>query len=299
MTSEPASAKPAEKAGMGLLLALTAYACNASSDTVTKWLSGSYSIFQIIFCLSAVALIFLLPIAFRRPTARHVRRPRLVAARSLLTAATAFTGLFAVTRIPLAEVYAVFFAAPLAIAAIAALALGERQDWRRWCVVFAGFLGVTVALRPGFRELDVGHLAALATMLMYAIQFVMLRHLTGSESDAILAGGVLLAMAILTAPLLPFVYRPVVIEDWGLLLLGGLLVGVTNLALAGAARRAPAGFLAPAQYSLIAWAVLFDLVIFDHEPEPLVLFGALMIILAVTVGFRLGAPNDKAAEGGG
>ena len=271
----------------GFALALLAFACNASSDATFKWLSADYAVVQIIFFMALSAFLPVLAVSIRRNRRQlRTQRPYLVALRAVLNAATAFTGLYAVSRISLAEVYTILFSAPLAVTAIAALTLGERHEARRWLAVLFGFAGVVVALRPGFGKIDIGHAAALATMLIYAIQFVLLRHLTRSEHDGVLAGSVLAAMVVLSAPVLPFVYRPVVGADWGLLALAGLLIGFTNVAIAAAARRAPAGVLAPAQYSLIFWALGFDFLIFGAAPEMFTLLGAAMIVAAVLTNFR-------------
>ena len=275
----------------GLALALVAFACNASSDAAIKWLSADYSVIQIIFFAALFAFfpvaIALIPSGYRT---LRIQQPYLLTLRSLLNAATAVTGLYAVSRISLAEVYTIFFAAPLAITGLAAMTLGERHDAWRWIAVALGFGGVVVALRPGFAELNAGHAAALATMLIYAIQMVLLRRLANSEHSCVLAGGALTAMVLLSAPVLPFVYRPFLDADWVLLAAAGLLIGITNVTIASAARRTPAGILSPAVYSLIFWALVFDFVIFDVMPQRFTLIGAVMIVVAVLANFRKDAP---------
>ena len=55
----------------------------------------------------------------------------------------------ALVTLPLGEVTAIFFVAPLFITALSVLLLNERVGPRRWAAVAVGLLGVVVMLRPG------------------------------------------------------------------------------------------------------------------------------------------------------
>ena len=51
-------------------------------------------------------------------------------------------------RMPLVDAYAISYAAPLFMVALAAPMLGEVVGWRRWSAVAVGFVGVLVMLEP-------------------------------------------------------------------------------------------------------------------------------------------------------
>ena len=84
-------------------------------------------------------------------------------------------------RAPIANASAILQAIPLAVTLGAAVFLKEPVGWRRWSAVIAGFIGVLVVLRPGFRALGIGHLAALICGLSGAISMIALR-MTGVSS---------------------------------------------------------------------------------------------------------------------
>ena len=55
----------------------------------------------------------------------------------------------ALSRLPLADAYALLFTMPLIITALSVPMLGEQVGWRRLGAVIVGFVGVLVMLRPG------------------------------------------------------------------------------------------------------------------------------------------------------
>ncbi len=58
------------------------------------------------------------------------------------------------------QVYALIFLSPLFVTILSMLVLKEKVGPWRWFAVVAGFAGVMLVVRPGFRELELGHLAA-------------------------------------------------------------------------------------------------------------------------------------------
>ena len=68
---------------------------------------------------------------------------------------------YAFSVLPMAQTYALIFAAPLLITMLAIPILGETVGWRRQAAVVVGLIGVIVVLRPGDDRPHAGHLAAL------------------------------------------------------------------------------------------------------------------------------------------
>src|SRR5690606_13542714 len=116
---------------------------------------------------------------------------------------SAFGAFFAYGRMPLADVYAILFAAPLFITALSVPMLGETVGWRRWTAVVVGFIGVIVMLRPGRGLLDPGILGALAASLCFSVGSLMVRQMSRTETTASflfhfsLTGGLLTGVMLL------------------------------------------------------------------------------------------------------
>src|SRR3546814_19512872 len=69
--------------------------------------------------------------------------------RSLVGVGAMFCFFYAYARMPLAEVIAISFAAPLFVVALSVPLLGEPVGPRRWAAVLVGFVGVMIMLQPG------------------------------------------------------------------------------------------------------------------------------------------------------
>ena len=148
-------------------------------------------------------------------------------------------------RLPLADAYAILFASPLLVTALAVPLLGERVGWRRWAAVVVGFLGVLVMLWPGADVLGVGALAAMVNAIGNGLALVLIRRGSARDSaeafafwgNAVIAAGSALA--------LPWFWVDPTPLDLGLFLLAGSCSGTSFLVLAAAYRQAPTAILAP------------------------------------------------------
>ena len=75
---------------------------------------------------------------------------------------------YALTLLPLAQVFAYEFTAPIWVAVLAPLVLGERMTMARIIAAALGFIGVLIVARPGYLDFNLG---AAAAMLLGAIGF--------------------------------------------------------------------------------------------------------------------------------
>ncbi|MFT4743065.1 MAG: drug/metabolite transporter (DMT)-like permease, partial [Yoonia sp.] len=133
----------------GALIALLAFAIFSTHDVAIKVLGANYSPIQIVF-FSVVLSFPLATIMLMRDSTQGTlipRHPWWVALRTLAAVVTGFTVFYAFSNLPLAEVYAILFAAPLLITVLAIPVLGETVRLRRWIAVIVGLIGVIVVLR--------------------------------------------------------------------------------------------------------------------------------------------------------
>jgi hypothetical protein len=118
-------------------------------------------------------------------------------------------GLLRLLDLPLAEVYAILFAAPMLITVLSIPILGERVGLHRWGAVIVGLIGVLVVLRPGASELNLGHAAALTASIGSSLVAVIIRKIGRDERSAVLLLYPMMANALVMGAILPFVYVPV------------------------------------------------------------------------------------------
>ncbi|MDJ0629812.1 MAG: DMT family transporter [Rhodobacter sp.] len=285
---------PSKSNLLGVLFALTAFALFSSHDVIVKTLGGSYAPFQIVF----FSVLFGFPLAtlmlMRDPVSGHLRpvHPWWTALRTAATVVTASTGFYAFSTLPLAQVYAILFAAPLLITILSIPVLGERVGLHRWLAVAVGLAGVLVVLRPGLEPLEPGHVAALIASLGAAVSSVIVRKIGRDERSVVMLLYPMVANFAAMGMILPFVYKPLPGEDLGALAVMSLLAFAAMLCLIAAYRRADAAVIAPMQYSQIIWAALFGALMFGEIPDRFTALGAGIIILSgVYIVLREGRAN--------
>ena len=279
-------------------------------DVVIKGLSGDYPVLEIVFVRSLVALGPFAWLAWweRDPAGLAIQQPWIHAVRGSLGLLSFTTYYMAIAALPLATVVALAFAAPLFVTALSARVLGEPVDRRRWCAVLVGFVGVLVVLRPGATTFDPAALLALLSALCYAISQTITRQLGRTHSGATIVFTATFVAAMMAGasgllaggggqgaglhPSLAFLVRDWVVPPWaalGRMTLCGLISGVGIYCLTQAYRVAPASTVAPFEYVMIGWAVLWGYVFWGDVPGPSTVIG-----VATTVGAGLYVVHDEA-----
>ncbi|MDJ1018285.1 MAG: DMT family transporter [Paracoccaceae bacterium] len=266
----------------GVAFALGGFGIFATHDAVIKFLGGTYAPFQILFfsVLMSFPLATLMLMTDRTPGTLRPVHPWWVAFRTASAIATAVSAFYAFSVLPLAQVYAFIFAAPLLITVLSIPILGEKVGLHRWFAVFLGLTGVLIVLRPGAEPFTLGHLAGLVAALGGALASVITRKIGAEERVAVIMLYPMMANAVLMGLALPFVYVPMPVEHLGLLAVVSLFGFSGALLMIMAYKRADAAIVAPMQYSQIIWGALFGAVFFGEVPDRFTWIGASTIILA-------------------
>lgn len=265
----------------GVLLGFACYAAYAWSDAFVKSLEGSLPAYEAVFfgaVLALAALPFLKKPGDRWSEVVVSRLPALWLLRATAGAIGNVTAVMAFTALPMAEAFSLIFLLPIFVTILSVVFLREHVGWRRWSAVVVGFLGVLVVLRPGFRQLGTGHVAAIVCGLTGALSIVALRMAGASEKRITLYGagvvGPLTAGFVMMLP--QFVWPNA--QQWFLVLGYGLLAAVGAVLMMLATQHAPANRVAPTQYSQMLWAILFGYLIFHDRLDWPMLVGIVMIL---------------------
>lgn len=269
----------------GVLFSLAAYLLYSVCDAIIKGFGTGLSPFEIAFW---TALFSFLPAIFTKPKGEHWRQtfqmqhPWLVNLRSISGVIGNLAIIYAFTRIPLAEAYSIAFLAPIFVVALSVFFLGEKVSWHRWFFLAATFAGVLLVVRPGFRELQPGHLAAIVAALMGGISTTTLRKVAPVEKRVSLLGlplGYVVVVNGVLMMLIPGTFNWPTWEQFALMITIGALGGTGNILFIAATRRAPISQIAPAQYSQIAWAIVFGALFYMEFPDAVAYCG--LVVVAV------------------
>lgn len=266
----------------GALIALVGFAVFSTHDAVIKLLGGDYSSFQVLFfsVLFGFPLATVMLMSDREADTLRPHNIGWVAARTLAVVVTGASAFYAFSVLPLAQVYAFLFAAPILITILSIPVLGERVGIHRWTAVLLGLAGVLVVLRPGAEALTIGHFAGLLAATGAAFVSVITRKIGREERSAVLMLYPMVANIVLLGLALPFVYQPMPVEHLGLLAVVALLGFTGGLCTIAAYRAGDAAIVAPMQYSQIIWGTLFGMALFSETPDRYTMFGAGIIILS-------------------
>jgi drug/metabolite transporter (DMT)-like permease len=264
----------------GALLALIAFGVFATHDVFVKTLGAIYSPIQIVF----FSVLFSFPLATimlmrdSKPGNLLPRHPWWMALRTIASVATAVTAFYAFTVLPLAQTYAILFAAPLLITILAIPILGEVVRLRRWLAVIVGLTGVLVVLRPGSTDLNWGHAAALTAAVGGSVASIVVRRIGADERPVVMLLYPMMANFVLMGIGLAFVYIPMPIEHLGLVALVAAFAWTAGRCIIAAYQSGEAAIIAPMQYSQIIWATVYGALFFDERVDNATILGASIII---------------------
>ncbi len=276
------------------LFGLAAFAVFSVHDVIIKVLGSTYSPFQIVFfgALFSFPIITLMLIGDQTPGTLRPVHPWLLAVRSLSGSASAVSAFYAFSVLPLTQAYAILFASPLLITLLAIPILGETVRLRRGLAVLVGMVGVLVVLRPGSSDIGPGHIAALVSAMTGALNSILVRKIGSDERSVVMVLYPMMTNFTLMGIALPFVYRPMPVQDLGLLAIIAALLLLAMTSLVNAYRRGNAVIVAPMQYSQMLWATLFGTVFFGEFPDGYTFTGGGIIILSGLYILRREATGD-------
>ena len=266
------------------MIASVSYGIFSFSDALVKLLSQSLPVIQVTYMVTGIALILLLAFAVvNRQTDRIVPRyPVFALTRALLLAGDTVLIYYAFATLPLAEVYVLAFLTPILVAALAVLFLKERLSVIATIGVVLGFAGVLITLRPGIAPIGLGHIAALASVGMFAVTLLMLRVAKPDESDMALVATNFVFLTTLAIIMSVFMdgFQPVSLYQVGLAAMDGACVFAGAMLMVRAFRLGNASLVAPFQYSQIIWGSLLGYFVFAEPMELHTMIGAVIIILS-------------------
>jgi len=265
----------------GIAVGFLSYGLFSGADACIKALGGHMSIFEILF-LVTLATCATLGFAKAKDeswgTIFHMHRPGLILLRAIGGTMAGLLGVYAFTTLPFAEAYSLLFLMPAFATILSVPILGEAVGWRRWTAVGVGFLGVLLVVRPGFRELHLGHLAAAVAAIFAAMSMIVLRMIGQTEKRITVLTVVYLMALIVNAPLMIADFTVPGWREVGLVALAGAVGGFGQIAMMIATQLAPANRVVPAQYSQIIWAVVFGAAFFGELPDGIAFVGMALVV---------------------
>ncbi len=248
-----------------------------------RHLAGDMNPMQAAFLRYFIGLLLVLPLILR---ARPVRLapPRLGyhALRGLLHGIGVLLWFFAMSRIPIAQVTALGFTAPVFATILAALLLGETLRLRRLTAVLVGLAGAIIILRPGVDAIDIGAIAMLGTAPLFAISIIMAKKLTETESNPTIVGYLSVFVTLTLLPPALLVWRTPTLVEIGWLTFTAVAATLGHFAMTQAFRRTEITVTQPFSFLQLVWATLLGLYVFGEQPDIWTWIGGGVIVASAT-----------------
>lgn len=250
------------------------------SDAVTKWLTQTYPIGEIIFIRSFFIIAPVLLVVSHRndwSSLRTVNRRMQVLRASLVVLSTVLI-VTALKLLPLADYVAFLHAAPLIITALARPLLREHVGWHRWAAVIFGFVGILIMTRPAPGIFQVAALVPIAAACSTALRDIVTRRMSETETTNAMMVWPVFGLVLAAAPFAPIGWVTPNLADFALMALSGCLVGISHYLLIEAYRFAEVALVAPFKYSSLVWAVLLGYLVWGTLPDAWITTGAVIVI---------------------
>ncbi len=209
--------------------------------------------------------------------------------RGLMGTAAMGFGFAGLGLLPLPEVTAIGYAAPLLTVVFAAMFLGETVRAFRIFAVALGLAGVIVVLSPRLTALRSGQIGAeealgaivvLVGAVFSALAQVFVRRLVTEERTSAIVFYFSVNSALLALVTLPFGWAVPDAASAAMLVAAGLLGGVGQILLTSSYRHTDASVIAPFEYASMLLAIAVGYLVFGEVPGLAVLSGAALVVIA-------------------
>jgi drug/metabolite transporter (DMT)-like permease len=181
-------------------------------------------------------------------------------------------------RMAYADLTAITQLNPLAITAASALFLGERVGWRRWTATAVGLIGVLIIIRPGSSAFNWWALAGIGAVLSSTLRDLSTRRIDRRVPPALIMTLSAAAVTLGALCAAPFVSWSVPSTATLLkLMFAGIFSLLGQLCVIVSVRAGEISAVAPFRYTIIVFAIISGIFVFDHFPEWPTLFGIAIV----------------------
>lgn len=189
----------------------------------------------------------------------------------------------AIAKMPVAEAVAISFLSPVVTMGLAVLLLGEYLGFTKLVSSCSALLGAVLILKPGTEAFQVTGFWALAAASLMGLESIFIKKLSDTEPAIrvlFLNNGI---GAILSLAAVSLVWVWPSKTQWILLATLGAVMICAQSMFIQSMKRSDASLVVPAFYSVLVFAALFDLLLYDIVPDRLAICGMLLIVLGAVL----------------
>ena len=244
--------------------------------------------FQIAFFRNIFGLVFLLPLLMRsRFAVLRTRQIGLHALRGVINMAAMLMFFTALSISPIAKVTALGFTAPIFMAILAVIVLGERFRIYRWSAIFLGFVGMLIILRPGLVVIDTGALLVIGSAVLWAVAMLIIKIQSRTESSLTIVAYMGIFLGVFSIAPALWVWQPFELQTLGLMVLIGLFGSIAQMAISESLKETDPTALMPFDFLKLIWTAMIGAWFFAEIPDMFTWIGATVIFSSgLFIAFR-------------
>ena len=244
--------------------------------------------FQIAFFRNIFGLAFLLPLLMRsRFAVLRTRQIGLHALRGVINMAAMLMFFTALSISPIAKVTALGFTAPIFMAILAVIVLGERFRIYRWSAIFLGFVGMLIILRPGLVVIDTGALLVIGSAVLWAVAMLIIKIQSRTESSLTIVAYMGIFLGVFSIAPALWVWQPFELQTLGLMVLIGLFGSIAQMAISESLKETDPTALMPFDFLKLIWTAMIGAWFFAEIPDMFTWIGATVIFSSgLFIAFR-------------
>ena len=263
---------------------LAAHLLFAIMGASAKLLSANHHVAEIAFYRNLIVFVpmFAFIILRKKHHLLKTKKPKLIALRAVTGGIGLIITFAAISMLPMAYATVIFFTSSILTPVLAFFFLKEHIGIHRWSAVIVGMLGVIIIAQPSGEVSILGLLFALTAACIHASIYTILRGLK-TESPTTVTFYFILAGVLIPGMFMPFVWKPIELDELGLFLLVGISGGSAQMFLANAYKYAPAAVVTPFAYSALLWTIMLDIYVWNYDLDFISIFTGASFILAAQI----------------
>ena len=267
-----------------VLFALLASLMFATMGVAVRFSSGYLPNEVIVFLRNSFGLCFLLPWIYRMGF-RDFATQRLLAhiTRSMAGLTAMYCFFYAIAHLHLAEAVLLNYSAPLFIAIIALIWLGERPSKKLISAIIIGFIGICFILKPGAGMFQGVALIGLLSGVFAAFAMVTIRNLSVTEPTLRIVFYFSLTSTLISAVPMLWAWQAPGLPAILAMAVAGLAATLGQIMLTYSYSLAPAAQVGPYTYSSVVFAACYGWLFWQEAPDNFTFIGALLVIMAGTM----------------
>ncbi|MBN9413317.1 MAG: DMT family transporter [Candidatus Paracaedimonas acanthamoebae] len=259
-----------------------------------KIVHGEIHSLMILFLRCFFGFLFFSPFVVKGGISNlRTKRPFLHGIRVILTCTGMFCTYYAYRHLPLATASAIGFTSPLFTTIFSFLFFKEHISYKKWMVIFAGYLGVLIILRPFSLHLDNAMYVALLANAVASGAIIVAKRLSSTESTVTILFYTNIATFLLSSFAVLWVWQTPDIREILILACVGLAGILSQFFYIKALQLGKPSFLAPFEYTRLLFAIVVGTLFFQESLDQWSLMGAFVIIFATFFLSRMEMHPEK------